>query len=659
MLDLAPVVLAACLVAGFGLTYLAGDALGLSLEERLFYGAVAGAMVVAGIGFLLALAIGLTGLTVLAAAGLGIAVSGAGWWRARRRLPAEAAALRVGWRARWPLLAVLAVAWAYTLALAPHLYTSRPDGLYAGTLGVWGDWAAHLAYAGSFAYGANFPPQFPIDPGHRLGYPFMVDFFAAMLVAAGSALPAALTLSTTYLALAFPAVMYLAGLRLLGERFGAALAVFVFALQGGLGFVYFFNDLAGMGPGVLLHLPREYTHIQSLNYQWLNPVLANLLPQRSTLFGFPVVLIVLGLLFSARALPGPAWTPFLAAGVLTGLLPAFHVHSWGTLIALPAFWAALNPRREWFAYFLPALLLGLPAVAWLLPPARPPCGFPCLFGFPLLPGWLAMADGAHDNPLWFWLKNLGVFIPLLLVAQLWPSLLRAGGRGPSRLGREGRLEGGVPPQRGLALHLAPVWLWFLVPNLVQLHVWDWDNNKFLIFWALLGAYPVGALLARLFASGRTWLVPAVALSLLLGLAGTLDLARTLDSRESALLFTDSKGVRLAAWARSETPPQAVFLTSTDHNEPVPSLGGRRVVMGYTGWVWSYGLTDWPAKEADVHAMLRGSPETPALLKRYGVSYVVVGPQERAAPYLAQDAYWALHGQVVYNDGEYTVYKVSS
>lgn len=637
MLDLSLLLLAACPVAGFGLTYLAGDALALSLEERLFYGAVIGAMVVAGLGFLVALVVGLSGFTALAAVLLALLASGAGWWRARSRLSGEMARFRAGWRARWPLVAVLAVAWTYTLALAPHLYIYRPDGLYAGTLGVWGDWAAHLAYAGSFAYGANFPPQFPIDPGHRLGYPFMVDFFAALLVAAGSALPQALQLSTTYLALAFPAVMYLAGLRLLGERFGAALAVFVFALQGGLGFVYFFNDLAGMGPGVAVHLPREYTHIQSLNYQWLNPILANLLPQRSTLFGFPVVLLVLGALFTARALPGPAWTPFLAAGVLTGLLPAYHVHSWGTLIALPAFWAALNRRREWIAYFLPALALGLPAVAWLLPPARPPCASACLFGFPLLPGWLAGADGAHDPIWWFWLKNLGVFIPLLLVAQFWPRLLPG----------------------GLALHFAPVWLWFLVPNIVQLHVWDWDNNKFLIFWSLLGAYPVGALVARLFSSGPTWIVPAVALSVLLGLSGTLDLARTLDTRESSLLFTDGKGLRLAAWARTQTPPQAIFLTSTDHNEPVPALGGRRVVMGYTGWVWSYGLTDWSAKEADVHTMLKGSPESPELLRRYGVSYVVVGPQERAPPYLADDAYWSLHGQVVYSDGEYTVYKIAS
>lgn len=631
------ILLAACLAAGFGLTYLAGDALALSLEERFFYGAIVGAMAVAGFGFLLALVLGLTGITDLLAALLGLAASAPGWWLARARLPGEIASFRIGWRTRWPLYVVLAVCWAYTLVLASHLYSYRPDGLYAGTLGVWGDWAAHLAYAGSFAYGANFPPQFPIDPGHRLGYPFMVDFFAASLVAAGAALPGALALTTTYLGLAFPAVMYLAGLRLLGGRAAAAVAVFVFALQGGLGFAYFVNDLAGMGPGVLAHLPREYTHIQNLNYQWLNPVLANLLPQRSTLFGFPVVLLVLGLLFSARLLPGPAWQPYLALGVLTGLLPAFHVHSYGTLVALPAFWAAFNRRREWIAYFVPALALGLPALAWLLPPAGPPCASHCVLGFPLLPGWLAQADGAHDPIWWFWLKNLGVFIPLMLAAQLWPNLMR----------------------EGLALHFAPVWLWFLVPNLLQLHVWDWDNNKFLVFWALLGAYPVAGLLVRLFTMGPIWIAAAVALSVLLGLAGTLDLARTLDTHQSAILFTDGNGLRVAAWTRTNTPPDAVFLTSTDHNEPVPSLGGRRVVMGYTGWVWSYGLSDWSSKEADVHTMLRGSAQTPELLKRYGVSYVVIGPQERADPYLATDTYWSLHGQVVYSDGEYTVYKLGS
>ena len=42
---------------------------------------------------------------------------------------------------------------------------TAPDGLYAGYVNIWGDWAAHLSFAGSFAYGHNFPPRVPDRPG--------------------------------------------------------------------------------------------------------------------------------------------------------------------------------------------------------------------------------------------------------------------------------------------------------------------------------------------------------------------------------------------------------------------------------------------------------------------------------------------------------------
>ena len=47
----------------------------------------------------------------------------------------------------------------------------------------------------------------------------------------------------------------------------AAIAVFVFLLSGGLGFIYLVADVQHGGLGVLLHLPREYTLNRDLNYQ--------------------------------------------------------------------------------------------------------------------------------------------------------------------------------------------------------------------------------------------------------------------------------------------------------------------------------------------------------------------------------------------------------
>src|SRR5258708_2617844 len=66
------VVLAGCVVAGFGITYLSGS--NLNLEERLAFGTVLGAMAVAAAGFIVSmLAHDVTAFTVLV--GLAIALA--------------------------------------------------------------------------------------------------------------------------------------------------------------------------------------------------------------------------------------------------------------------------------------------------------------------------------------------------------------------------------------------------------------------------------------------------------------------------------------------------------------------------------------------------------------------------------------------------------
>jgi hypothetical protein len=625
------------MVAGFGLSYLSG--LELIFEERLFFGTVIGAMAVTLAGFGVASLAGLSVAGVWAGVAIALAVSAIGWFTGRRQVLPDLRSVTDRW-ARWPtasdhpwpLLAVGVAAGVYVYLLFANAYRVLPDGLYSGNGSTWADWAAHLSYAGSFAYGANFPPMLPLDPGHHLPYPFMIDFLAALLVPLGASLPTSLVLSSGLLAFAFAPVMYLAGVRLTGSRAVSALAPFIFTLSGGLGFVYFISDLDSKGLGILFHLPRQYTGLQQLNYQWLTPLVSSMLPQRSTLFGFAIVLIVLALLYTAVSRPG--WQPFLFAGLVAGLSPTFHVHAFGTCVALAAFWAAINRRRDWVYFFAPALVLGVPAVLWLLPESGSPIRVQL--------GWLTESGGRHDTGLglwlaigFFWLKNLGFFIPLLLIAQFIRGLL------PTRW----------------SLHFAPVWLWFLVPNVLLFHPWDWDNQKFFVYWAMLGSFLVAALVVRVARSGPAGTAAAVVLILGLCLAGGLDAARYTDFTVSSIRFTDNAGLDAAAWTRNHTAPHAIFLVAYDHDSPIPTLAGRRVVLGYPGWIWTYGISDWVGKEQDVQTMLQGGSETDALVRKYGVQYVVIGPQERLAPFSASDSYWRSHAELAYSNGEYTIYRV--
>jgi hypothetical protein len=393
------ILLGGAVAAGFGITYLSGVT--LTFEERLAFGTVLGAMAVAAVAFMLSMAardvnLGTVLIALLAALAVGVAAA----YRDRAQLVADLADFRLRWSAPitshahpWPVAAIFVACGAWTVHFFHQAYVYQTDGLYAGYINIWGDWAAHLSFAGSFAYGHNFPPEFPIDPGNHLGYPFMMDFLAANLVPLGSSLTGSLVLSSSLLALAFPVVLYLAATRFAGGRAAAAIAVAAFLLSGGLGFIYLVGDIDKHGFAVLLHLPREYTLNRDLNYQWLNPVLAYLVPQRSTLFGFSLALIGLVLIWLAVH-EKLGWRSFLFAGVVAGLTPAFHVHAYGTIVALAAFWAVFNIRREWIAFFLPAIVLAVPVLLWMWPPVNNSyCGDrPNLAGFCLQPGWLSYSD---------------------------------------------------------------------------------------------------------------------------------------------------------------------------------------------------------------------------------------------------------------------------
>ena len=88
-------------------------------------------------------------------------------------------------------------------------------------------------------------------------------------------------------------------------------------------------------------------------------------------------------------------------------------------------------------------------------------------------GW----DHGQENPVWFWLKNTGLFIPLTLAALLW------------------RHDGKALVSRKLLVFCLPFTLCFIIPNVLKMAPWIWDNIKVLFYWWLASA-PLVALCSR-------------------------------------------------------------------------------------------------------------------------------------------------------------------
>jgi hypothetical protein len=488
-----------------------------------------------------------------------------------------------------------------------------------------GDLPFHIAIVARFLYGGNFPPEHPELAGVPLTYPFLVDFVAAMLMRAGASLRNALFSESFVLGLCLVALLHRWAVLLTRDRLASLVAPVLFLLSGGMGWTMLFRDvdpIAGGLVGLLSSLAHNYTILATGELRWGNVVTTLLVPQRTLLIGLPLALAVFTLWWEVvgeGAAPGNedrARRRMAGAGVIGGLLPLVHGHSFAVVMGVGACLALLFPRRTWLWFFAPALALALPQALWMA--AGTALRARSFVGWHL--GW----DHGQENVVLFWLRNTGLFVPLLLAAFVWR--------------RDGRR---IVPDR-LARFYVPFALCFVVPNLLQLSPWVWDNIKFLVYWYVASVPIVALLLAHLWRKTGLWRVSAAAAFVLLTLAGALDVWRVVSRAELYGIF-DAPAVDFGERLRDATPPDAVILYVPTYRSPV-FLAGRRSVLGYPGHIWSQGL-DGGTREADIGRIYRGGPDAPELLRRYGVDYVMFGPEEGA---LYDEGAWKAHSVVVSN-----------
>ena len=610
------------LVLGLGLA--AGGPPWLTAGERVVIGLVLALVALTVLGYVVALATGVTVGLVLLLALVSVVAGGVLLWRHRVRIRINRARRSVALSA-----AVVAVALAtgYLFARAVEV---TPGAWLAHYNNTWSDWSFHASYATAFVYGHNLPPQNPIFAGTPFRYPFAPDFASALLIGGGWSVPAALAWPSWAMTVLALSGLILWARRLTGGIGAGVIAVTLTLLGGGLGFWFFFGDARQLGLSTALtHIARTYDRFDPpINIQWYNPILSYYLPQRSFVFGAAIVMTVLLLLTppllgtpffrwretrSAIRASWPHWTlhseavAFLVAGGLTGLLPLFHVHSLVVVGIVTGYWALLFPRPAWLGFFAVMLVLAVPRLLMAVPGdpgASPDHQYP-----QLIAGWMSLFDPpfkGYDFPPWFWIKNTGLFWPLLLVALLSPLALRGRAR----------------------LVLAPFALVFLAANLVKFQPWDWDNSKVLVFWYMASAVAVGAVLVRFARAHLAGAVAAVAIWLSLVASGVLSLMQFLPPQGPAYVWFSAEELQLAAEVRRATPPKSIFVTGEEPNNPIADLAGRSVLMSYPGWLWSYGI-NYAQREQDIGRIYHGDPRTPEILRFYRVDYIVIGPTERS------------------------------
>jgi hypothetical protein len=516
------------------------------------------------------------------------------------------------------------------------LYFDSDQNLVAGHVNIWGDWAAHLTMGTHLAVNNFQLLDSPFLIGATFAYPFAANALSALLWQLGIPLQSAFTIpSFVFSVLTVIALLIFYRVIFRSPKI-AILAATIFLLNGGLGFMYLIQDMQASPAllSVLLNPPHEYTRIDDEQIKWISVIDSMIIPQRAFTHGFPLTLLALALIL---------------AGVILGLMPIIHTHSFLAAVIILASWGGGEVVRTYFK--AKSLQKMLPTLRpWLLV-----AGISAVLAIPLYliffahqthnfitfyPGWLAREY--QVNWLLFWFKNWGI-VPLLALLGWWNYFRE------KTTTKTQQLQAHI---QALAT-FAPFFLLFILLNLFLFQPFAWDNTKLLV-WASVGFSGLTAFaLATAWKKARQRHSLAFALTkrlVIFGIfiitiaSGAIDAYRIQRIDLHNYVMHTQEELALAEWVMTHTPADSVWLTGDKHNHWLFNLTGRQSLLTYRGWLWTHGY-DYKPVERDVGQLFR-HPNSAALYQKYNISYVVIGPNEtevwKAQPAQFRDTLTLIH-----------------
>ncbi len=523
-----------------------------------------------------------------------------------------------------------------------------------GTLHVgqstYGDLPLHLAIAAS-ARNSSFPLDYSILPGEILSYPFLADTWAASFMVLGCSLRFAMVFTGMVMtALTVCGYCILAD-RMAESKKAAALSALLFFLNGGLGFLYLVDmqgaalgaagnnelqSVKGLWPRIQLVLngwyqtPANHAEFGTYNLRWSNVIVDMMVPQRTTLAGWTLLIPCLYLLFDALR-PREGWGLTISGGtdgptavfrrreisprqtallgLWAGALPMVNTHCFLALGLCSLGWMIYDLIRSgrqrgralafWALYGGLAVLIAAPQLfTWTF---RQAVGNESFLRFKF--NWVNnTGSGLLDGYLWFYIKNVGLPFILILLSLLEKNEKR----------------------RFIA---AGAFMIFLAAEFIQFQPNTYDNNKLFYIWYMLCAVlaaDYGLELLGKLKGLRARPVVAVMACIAFFATGTLAVAREIKSDYQMFSKAD---VSAAAFVEENTAQDSVFLTGDQHINFVSSLAGRKIVCGPDLWLYYHGYNTGE-RHRDVSAFYTDPAGNRGVLEKYGVDYILVSDHER-------------------------------
>ncbi len=528
--------------------------------------------------------------------------------------------------------------------------TSSNGTLYASS-NYGTDLLFHLGVGQSLIY-SGFPPTYLYSYTAKNVFPFITDFYSAMLYYAGFGVVLAFNAMNFLLWFSFSA-MLIFFFNLIARNYKIAAAAVPMFLFFSLGFnfllLYYFNIGLPELSAAQIQQYGQQSLINLLQYPYFNfsdPFISNFVIQHDYLLGFPYTLIVISslyILFLDPKTKKEQKKGMLQAvaflGLMVGLMPLIHPFSleFVFVFSLVAFFYYMankyNERRNisrqiidrlvpWLVFGVIVTVVALPLMYYILS-QHVESGFIWWivdqgFWYPSNPTVLNIII-AHAE---FWLEVAGIMLPLGLIGLRWF-------------------------RKESLVAFLPAVITFAAVNFFSLQPSIGDNNKTTVYFFMFIALASMILLYKIFTfrkgpAGIPFKILAIALFFFATFSGLISDTQIFTgpyTLATPLVFNTS------AWIINNTSPHAVFQSNcyTYTYDFVSTLAGRDSLLDIYIYSDNVGIVPKnysPDKIAESLPSFFSAPSC-GLVDEYNISYVVLeNITQMGSVYNCEQANWS-------------------
>lgn len=453
-----------------------------------------------------------------------------------------------------------------------------------------GDISLHISFIRYLTNGTEFWPSNHIFPLDKIRYPIGIDLFNSLLTFIGLDLFKSLKLVGLLCSVAVALALL---------AWGRAFTLAGFLFSGGLAGFLFFKTFVF----------RDY----QAELAWKSLPLSMLVTQRGLLYALPVGLLLLtswrnrfpSLKQEANENTKPT-LPFWVEVLFYSSIPIFHAHTFVVLSLLLTIWFFFLSTKEKI-YLIKLLLLSLPLAAFIFFLLSDVNKASSLIHLKL--GWMQ----EKENFLKFWFLNFGIFWPLaiLLILEVPPL------QGIYKV-KQFDLPTKQKIRQGRVMILSAVLVFVLFTN-IMMSPWEWDNCKLLI-WPYLILLPyLWENLISLWNAYARYIT-----CFILFFSGFICIFGGFPDNKGYEIFRFSEVSKTEQILRN-IPSQYRFASYPTYNHPL-LFWGRKVVLGYPGWMWSHGYNTKEI-EKKLKALMMGDENWKKIAEELDVKLIYWGTRE--------------------------------